>query len=198
MAPVTMSDWDEPDEIAALGEVLSDDRGGLPFALLHGESLVACAAWAMGAAEIELVDLTVTWESLRASGRPLVLHDSLCPATPAGFLARALEQARTTGRVVVGARPVTDTMKQVSGERVGAGADRETLVQLASPVVLPAAVVAALEQPPRTGDPAYLLEDIVAAVGAAGIEWLEAPESARRIADEADLRVLEAATRPDR
>ena len=31
-----------------MGAVVGDDRGSLPFALIHGESLVACASWALG------------------------------------------------------------------------------------------------------------------------------------------------------
>jgi len=44
----------------ALGVVVEADRGSLPFALLPGESLVACAAWAMGEAGVQLVDGTTT------------------------------------------------------------------------------------------------------------------------------------------
>ena len=34
----------------ALGIVLDQDRGSLPYSLIHGEALVACAAWALGEA----------------------------------------------------------------------------------------------------------------------------------------------------
>ena len=67
----------------ALGLVVDEDRGSLPYRLLRGESLVACAAWALGAAGVTLVDFVITWEQLTTLGAPLVLHDALCPATPA-------------------------------------------------------------------------------------------------------------------
>ena len=48
--------WD--DVPRGLGLVLDDGRGSLPFALIHGEALVACAAWAVGEARVDLVDAT--------------------------------------------------------------------------------------------------------------------------------------------
>ena len=58
--------------------------------------------------------------------------------------------------------------------------------------MLPAAVVAALDGVPTT--------DFAALVAALAerfpVETLEAPAEARRVADEADLRVLEALTAP--
>ena len=58
-----MDDLDEGP--VALGVVVERDRGSLPFALLHGEPLVACAAWAMGEARVHLLDLTTPWEAVR-------------------------------------------------------------------------------------------------------------------------------------
>jgi 2-C-methyl-D-erythritol 4-phosphate cytidylyltransferase len=94
--------------------------------------------------------------------------------------------------VTVGVRPVTDTVKQLDGGRVGDTVDRTELVQVVSPIVLPAAVVAALEGLP-TSDFAALVAQLALRFP---VETLEAPAEARRVADEADLRVLEALTAP--
>ena len=47
--------------MTALGVVPVDGRGSMPFAMLHHESLVAVASWAMGEAGVELLDFTVGW-----------------------------------------------------------------------------------------------------------------------------------------
>ena len=65
-------------------------RGSLPFALVHGEPLVAAASLALEQAGVQLVDFNVPWAELRASGRPVVLHDPLCPLTPPDFIASAV------------------------------------------------------------------------------------------------------------
>ena len=77
-----------------LGFVLDEDRGPLPYALVHGEALVACAAWALGEAGVRLFDASVPWTDLVAVGEPLVLHDSLCPMTPPEFIASCVRSAR--------------------------------------------------------------------------------------------------------
>ena len=50
-----IDDTDEP--TPALGTVVDEARGSLPYLLVHGESLVACAAWALGDARVTAVDL---------------------------------------------------------------------------------------------------------------------------------------------
>ena len=79
-----------------------EGRGSLPFALLHGESLVAVASWALGEAGVELLDFTAPWADVAGPGSRLVVHDPLCPGTPAAFLARggraAAERRRRGGR----------------------------------------------------------------------------------------------------
>ena len=47
--------------------MVESDRGSLPFALVHGEPLVAAAAWAMGEAGVTLVDLGTGWEAVVAA-----------------------------------------------------------------------------------------------------------------------------------
>ena len=183
---------EEPTPVAALGTVVESDRGSLPFALVHGEALVACAAWALGDAGVTAVDTGTPWSAVVESGEPFVLHDSLCPMTPASFLAACVGLAAATGRVVVGVRPVTDTVKTVVDGRVGETVDREQLRVVTSPVVLPAAVVAGLSDYPET-DFAALVDSLRAAHE---VELVEAPPFARRVADEGDVRVLEALTSP--
>jgi 2-C-methyl-D-erythritol 4-phosphate cytidylyltransferase len=185
--------WD--DVPRGLGVVLDEDRGNLPYVLIHGEALVACAAWALGEAGVDLVDATVSWEGIVESGEDLVLHDALCPMTPPAFLAACLAQARATGRPVVGTRPVTDTVKVVTdgatGPVVGATLDRDALVAVASPLVLPAPVLATLAQRPSS-DLACSVADLAAAGHA--VDTLEAPPEGRRVSTPDDVRLLDALT----
>lgn len=182
---------DELDGPPALGAVLDDDRGQLPYALIHGEGLVAAAVWALGAAGVTPVDLGTAWEGLVDADEPFVLHDPLCPMTPPAFIAQCVERAVERGCVVVGVRPVTDTVKVVADGVVGETVDREELVAVASPVVLPASVVASLEGLPSTD----FVELVAALRGRYPVELVEAPPSARRVGSLEDVRVLESLTR---
>jgi 2-C-methyl-D-erythritol 4-phosphate cytidylyltransferase len=177
---------------AALGVVVEAERGSLPFALIHGEALVACAAWALGDAGITPVDVGTTWAALAESGEPLVLHDSLCPMTPAPFLAECVSLGVERSAVVIGVRPVTDTVKQVEEGYVGATIDRDALVVVTSPIVLPAEVVASLDELPSY--------DFAALAGALAARFpvvtRQAPPEGRRVASPDDVRLLEALTRP--
>ncbi|WP_307854184.1 2-C-methyl-D-erythritol 4-phosphate cytidylyltransferase [Nocardioides palaemonis] len=147
----------------------------------------------MGEAGVDLVDATVAWDVLVESGRDLVLHDSLCPMTPSAFIASCLERARETGRPTVGTRPVTDTVKVVADGLVGETLDRDDLLAVASPLVVPAAVLADLAQRPSSN-----LARAVADLAAAGqpVETVAAPPEARRVASADDVRLLEALTAP--
>jgi 2-C-methyl-D-erythritol 4-phosphate cytidylyltransferase len=176
-----------------LGAVVEAGRGSLPFALVHGEPLVACAVWALGEAGVFVVDLGTSWAAVTDAAVPFVLHDPLCPLTPPEFLAACVTHAVERAAVTVGVRPVTDTVKELHDGRVGATHDRGDLLQVASPVVLPAAVVAALDGVPTT-DFAALVATLAERFP---VETLEAPAEARRVADDSDLRVLEALTTPD-
>ena len=107
-----------------LGVVPVEGRGSLPFLLVHGESLVAAASWALTTAGAKLFDYGVPFAGVQDSGQMLVIHDPLCPLTPVAFLGEAIAESERTGAVVVGVRPVTDTVKEYDGETLGA-----TLVQ---------------------------------------------------------------------
>jgi 2-C-methyl-D-erythritol 4-phosphate cytidylyltransferase len=162
--------YDERELPPALGLVLDEGRGALPYALIHGEALVACAAWALGDAGVTPVDVGVPWSSLQTVDEAVVLHDSLCPMTPAAFIADCVEQALAHDAVVVAVRPVTDTVKRVEAGLVGETVDREGLVGHDL-----AAIVARLR------------EHHV-------IETVEAPPEARRVTSAEEIALLEALT----
>ncbi|KAA1427414.1 2-C-methyl-D-erythritol 4-phosphate cytidylyltransferase [Nocardioides antri] len=184
------ADIDAPER--AVGFVVDEDRGSLPYHLVHGEALVAAAAWAMGEAGVDLVDVTVPWSIVADQGRPLVLHDPLCPMTPPEFIAECVRVAAVRDVVVAAVRPVTDTVKEVADGQLGRTVDRDGLVALVSPVVLPAKVVAALPGLPATD----FVELVTSLRASYDVELVEAPPAARRVASDADLRVLEALTQP--
>lgn len=175
----------------ALGVVPDEGRGSLPFALIYGEPLIAVATFAVEAADITVVDPRTEWATIVATDLPLVIHDPLCPLTPSSFLREAVEVALETDEVVVGVRPVTDTIKVDLGERLGETIDRSTLREVTSPLVLPARVVAGLTEMP-TGD----LTSVLTLVSAGGARELEAPPLARRIRVNEDIPLLEALGRP--
>jgi len=185
-------DADTAEPARPMGLVVDEDRGSLPYHLIHGEGLVAAAAWSMGEAGVDLVDVTVPWEIMADLGRALVLHDPLCPMTPPDFIAECARIASARNAVTVGVRPVTDTVKEVADGRLGHTVDRDGLVAVCSPIVLPAQVVAALPGLPTTDFVALVAElrssyDVV---------LVDAPPAARRVASDEDVRVLEALTDP--
>jgi 2-C-methyl-D-erythritol 4-phosphate cytidylyltransferase len=167
---------DDDDPTPALGMVVDEGRGALPYRLVHGESLVACAAWALGRAGVDLVDASLQWAGVVEAGEDVVLHDALCPMTPPGFIADCLAAARATGQPVVG---VDDT-----------GA-------VLSPVVLPAPAVAGwphvLPHWPST--------DLAALVGlleaSYDVQRRVAPPSAARVTSDDDIAALEHLTAPE-
>lgn len=177
-------------DLAPLGLLLDEERGSLPYALIHGEALVACAAWALGEAGVQPVDQGTTWEELALSGEPVVLHDPLCPMTPADFIAACVVRAATEDTVVVAVRPVTDTVKTVDDGAVGETVDREQLRTVVSPVVLPASVVAAVPALPSV----HFTELVPWLREHFRVELVPAPAQARRVADADDVAVLEALT----
>ena len=181
------------EEPGALGFVPVEGRGSLPYALVHGESLVAAASWALTTAGVELLDWGVGLDAVQDSGRTLVVHDPLCPLTPVEFLESAVAECERTGAVVVGVRPVTDTVKEhgpapEGPDVLGATVDRDTLMCVVSPLVLPSAVVASLEEL-GVEDLAVTVAQLVRRVP---VRYLPAPALARRVTGPEDLEVLEA------
>jgi 2-C-methyl-D-erythritol 4-phosphate cytidylyltransferase len=183
---MTIDEYDVPERHPALGSVVEQDRGRLPFALIHGEALVACASWALGDAGVTAVDQGTGWSGLADSGEPFVLHDVLCPMTPASFLAACVATAVERETVVVGVHPVHD-----GG---GAALDRAAQASVASPVVLPAGVVAALN-----GLPSLDFAELVDALRARfPVTYVEAPPAAARVRSLEEVRALEVFTLPTR
>ena len=184
-----VSTSDELDGARPLGVVPTEGRGSRPFALLNNESLVAVASWALGEADVELLDFDASWVGVQSRQAMLVVHDPLCPATPVPFLRHAIETAASSHAVVVGVRPVTDTVKKLDGDVVGETVPRADLVAVVSPVVLPSGVVAELDAWPCLDDLAELVSSLRVRFP---VTYLEAPALARRVADDSDLRLLEA------
>ena len=172
----------------AVGLVPTFGRGDLPLARLHGESLVSLATSALTRAGVASREAEVTSAAVRESGLPVVLHDPLCPLTPASFIRDAIAAA-ADGAVVVGVRPVTDTIKTVTGALVGETVDRDSLWTVTSPVVLPAALVSALTNEPDLTDFAALVTSLRERCE---VVFVEAPSLGRRIEDGSALLLLEA------
>ena len=176
------------DAVRAVGLVPLLGRGDLPLALLHGKSLALLATSALTHAGVASLQPDVMWTAVRDSGLTVVLHDPLCPLTPAAFISDAIDAA-AYGAVAVGVRPVTDTIKTVAGALVGETVDRDSLWTVTSPVVLPSAVVSALTNEPD-------LTDFAALVTSLRERWevvfVEAPSLGRRLGDETDVLLLEA------
>ena len=183
------------DDHVVWGTVLDEGRGALPYSLIHGESLVACASWALGEAGVTAVDVGTAWEVVVDAGTPVVLHDALCPMTPPEFIADCVRRAAAAEVVVVGVRPVTDTVKTVEqgpeGDTVGETVDRDGLAALASPVVLPPSAVRDL--PDWPGDDLRVLVDLLRGSGHE-VELVEAPPQGRRVTGPDDVRLVEALT----
>lgn len=165
-------------ESGAVGIVPVDGRGSMPFALLHGESLVAIASWTLGHAGVELLDLGTSWAQVVEREAPFVVHDPLCPAVRVDLVVTAVETCLASGAVV--AAVTLDAESDDDGEDTGN--------DVVSPVVLPAAVVAELDDWPD-------LDDVPAWVESLRARWpvtfLQAPASARRVAGEDDLAGLD-------
>ncbi|KQP65713.1 hypothetical protein [Nocardioides sp. Leaf285] len=184
--PVVLPDPDpdvEPEP--ALGAVVEQGRGSLPYALIHGEALVACASWALGDAGITAVDLGTGWAGVADAGEPFVLHDALCPMTPASFLAACVRAAVERDAVVVG----------VTGGSEGRP-------DAASPVVLPAAVVAQVALGSFGDSPSGLVDDgdldalVTALETHHEVVRVRAPTAGRRVTTREDVVLLERETRP--
>ncbi len=177
------------DGAGALALGVLAEAGPLGHLLLHGEPLAAHALRRLRDARVEVLAADTPWASVVARDLPLVVHDPACPMTPAPFISVMVDQARLADRVLVAVRPVTDTVKTVDSGRVGETVDRDSLLMVTSPIVLPASVVAAVDDLPDLSDSAAL-------VGRLRIEHLvdfvPAPTLGRRVEDESAVLLLEA------
>ena len=155
---------------------------------LGGVVLRDRARAALRAGGLEVLPASTAWTRLAETGRPVLVHDLLCPLTPTAFLTELLSRVRD--EVLVGSRPVTDTVKVVADGVVGATVDRSALVAVTAPVVLPPTV--AVDLAIEASD----LPALVQALRAAGhpVRFVEAPPASRRVADETDVALLAALT----
>jgi 2-C-methyl-D-erythritol 4-phosphate cytidylyltransferase len=95
----------------------------------------------------------------------------------------------------VGVRPITDTVKTVHDGRLGQTVDRDALLRVVSPLVVPVHRVAA--EADLLSEPGADLVTLVEVLRRGGpVELVEAPAEALRVSGTEDLRVLEALTRP--
>jgi 2-C-methyl-D-erythritol 4-phosphate cytidylyltransferase len=115
---------------------------------------------------------------------------------PPEFLAACVRRAVADRAVVAAALPVTDTVKELvatsDGPVVGTTHDRDELRELASPLVIPAEIVADLDGWPPA-DFQAALRDLRSIHP---VQLLEGPPVARRVRSTDDLAVLEALTSP--
>lgn len=176
----------DPVQGDVLGVVLGADDPALSGLSVGGVPLAELAARTLARLGIRVVGLD---EGARTGGL-LVLHDAHCPLTPAASVETVVEAARTTGRPCIGVRPVTDTVKQVhvdaEGEWLGDTVDRDALVAVTSPLVLPDASLLA-------GAPPADLPALVAWLRErTEVGLVEVDARSRRVADASDVALLEA------
>lgn len=171
----------------AVGIVVTEGRIDL-ISRLGGSNLLSSSRATLARAEVTQISTDMAWASVQDLGLPVLLHDPLCPLLAASVLAGAVADS-VTGRIIVGCRPVTDTIKVVTGGRVGQSVDRDLLVEIASPIVLPPHVVATLTDWPDTADFALLVTSLREQFP---VRFVEVPALGRRVDDESALRVLTA------
>ena len=130
------------------------------------------------------------WSAVRAEpGAGLVVHDVLCPLVTGAFIAELCRRAEERpDAALVAVRPVTDTLKEVVDDRIERTIDREGLVSITSPVVLPRALVTDPEDVPPVTDFAALVAWLRPR---AHVELVRAPSLARRVEHAGAVHLLE-------
>jgi 2-C-methyl-D-erythritol 4-phosphate cytidylyltransferase len=191
-------------------------RSELAFHDLHGEPLYAHALRALAdavgpvgpvlvgvdehdlrrvRADVERWRLPVTalvhdhwWSTVR--DHPfggLLAHDVLCPLVTSSFLASVASRADAQpSRAYVAVRPVTDTLKTVVDGKIAGTIDRDGLAAVASPVVVPPALL--LEEQPPVTDFAALVTWLRARTD---VELVKAPSLGRRVEHPREVHLLE-------
>ena len=140
-----------------------------------------------GAASRALAEAGVP-EVAPEDGAGLVLLDERCPGVTADVVRRVVAAADgvAEGAVAAGVRPVTDTVKVLQDGYVGPTVDRDGLVAVCSPLVVPADLL------PLVGahdDLPGLVERLLAR--GADVRLVEVPAVARRLGDVDELLLLE-------
>ena len=119
-------------------------------------------------------------------GDGVVVLDERCPGVGADDVRRvvaAATEGAAAGGVAVGVRPVTDTVKAVEDGFVGDTVDREGLVAVCSPLVVPAALSGAVG-----GDVPAAVERWLA--DGTAVVLVEVPVAARRLGGADELVLL--------
>lgn len=187
-------------------------RGSLPFENLHGVPLWLHALLALAEVVTDPVVLVEpgdrervegasrraglavrvaiedTWPDVvrRFAGRPLLVHDPLCPLVPHELLAEFCRRgAEQPGTSYVAFRPVTDTVKTAVDGRIEGTIDREGLAALTSPVLVASGTLDATL-------PLRDAEALLRGLRARGVaELVMAPSIARRVDDVSAVHLLE-------
>ncbi len=164
-------------------------RAGIPWARVAG------IAPGVGPTLVQALDQLpkVTGPAAGHEVGVVLLHDPRCPLVPASCLHEVLQRAQAEPEALhAAARPVTDTVKSLDDGAVRATIDRDALRALASPLAIPVRLLrrllagGALAGCVEPGD----VLDLALAAGAP-VRWVAAPSLARRIADAAEVGVLE-------
>lgn len=190
---------------ALLGLVVEAPVDGAPLRL-QGRPLVAHAADALAA--VRGVDVRVVgpaprgtralaptsaWRPLAGGG--LLLHDARCPLLPGAALRESVQLLAAAGpsAVLVGVRPVTDTIKEVVDGAVVGTVDRDALSALASPVVVGADLLDPLARALPLAGQLTDLTAVLGVLGAAGARLVahEVPSAGRRLSDADDVVLME-------
>lgn len=132
------------------------------------------------------------WRHLARAG--LLLHDAHCPLLPGSALRESIGLLAAAGpsAVLVGVRPVTDTIKEVVDGAVVGTVDRNRLSALASPLVVGADLLDRLaERLPLAGQLADLTAVLDALDGSARLVPHEVPSAGRRLNDADDVVLME-------
>lgn len=176
------TDWSWGSSHVRVGVVLDEDP--VAFRLLRGEPLVRYAAVALdsaGIAPARAGDIL----GAEPTGMTVVFLDAACPLLDPDTIELLADRAEATDRIVVGVRPVTDTVKRVGDGRLGETVDRDELQELAAPVVVPATcsdLLAGLD--PRIGSIPALVAALGAAPNGSPLHREVVPPEARRLTPE--------------
>jgi 2-C-methyl-D-erythritol 4-phosphate cytidylyltransferase len=140
-------------------------------------------------AAVEVVGLLGIQLHLRALAGDgvVVVHDPLCPLTPAAWVSSLLDRSRP-GLVVAAVQPVVDTLKTTRAGVVTGTLDRAGLHILSSPTMVPAGAM--IDEPgliELLADPVALVELLLVRYD---VELVEAPSMARRVHDQAGVELL--------
>jgi 2-C-methyl-D-erythritol 4-phosphate cytidylyltransferase len=142
-------------------------------------SLSTPVDWLSAESDVDLREAVASYDRV-------LLHDLACPGTPATFLN---DVASAAGPATVSVTALTDTVKEMDGDRVAHTVARDRVRVVASPVGVDRDVF--LEIRDLLGvlrDPAALVETLRSV---AVVTLMTAPGAGRAVSDRDDLRLLE-------